>query len=100
MEKNSSCLNIRVTSNDQAKEEIDNKPRYEAVAQKWEEVAGSNRAVVVKGVEEKEIASLRSLIYDRFGSADVVVRSGQEESGSYFVAIMPRDGSRFLKTEG
>jgi hypothetical protein len=104
MEKNSSGLNLRVTSADQAKEEIDNKrrgpaSRYEAVAQKWKEVAGSNHAVVVKGLEEEEIASIRSLIYDRFGSADVVVRSGHDESGSCFVVIMPRDGSRFLKSK-
>lgn len=103
MEKDSSGLNLKVVGIDQAKEEIDDvrrgpASRYEAVVQKWKEVAGSDRAVVVTGLEEVEIASIRSLIYDRFGSADVVVRSGQDESGSYFAVIMPRYGTRFLKS--
>lgn len=76
---------------DEALEGREGTSKYEPVAEKYAEI-GDDEAMVIEGLEEKGVESLRNLLYGRFGKQNVSVKSVEQESGGYKAIVRNRQG--------
>lgn len=72
--------------------------RYEPVAQKWSEL-DQGESIVLSDLEKNDIQNLRNLLYRRFGKENVIVRSAQQEEGSFKAVIRAREGTEYLRND-
>jgi hypothetical protein len=73
--------------------------QYEPIAQKWSEV-GDDEAIVLSDLEKNDIQNLRNLLYRRFGKENVIVRSAQQEEGTYKAVVRAREEDEYLRNDG
>lgn len=72
--------------------------RYEPVAQRWSEI-DEDESIVLSDLEKNDIQNLRNLLYRRFGKENVIVRSAQQDDGSYKAVVRSREGGEYLREE-
>jgi len=94
---------MEITPTEEAKREISalaggRHSPYEPVARKWENT-GKDKSLVLSGLEKNDIQNLRTLLYRRFHKKNIIVRSAQQEDGTYKAVIRAREGAEYLPTD-
>lgn len=94
-------LQFDVTSTDDAEHQLraaddrNESSPFEAVAQKWKTI-DEDEALLLSGLTKDEVHRLRRLLYGRFQKINVLVRSSQQDDGSYKALVRARDGREYL----
>lgn len=97
-------IEMEVKSRDEAEQELSvlggrgRTSKYEPVAQKWSEL-DSDESIVLDGLSQNDIQNLRNLLYRRFGKENLIVRSAQQEDGTYKAVVRDREGNEYLREE-
>lgn len=74
--------------------------QYEPVAQEWENIDQEEESIFLSGLEKNDIQNLRNLLYRRFGKENVIVRSAQQDDGTFNAVVRAREGSEYLREDG
>lgn len=72
--------------------------RYEPVAQKWNDL-GEDESIVLSDLGKNDIQNLRNLLYRRFGKENVIVRSAQQDDGTFKAVVRAREGNEYLRND-
>lgn len=72
--------------------------QYEPIAQKWADV-GKDEAIVLTELAKNDIQNLRNLLYRRFGKENVIVRSAQQDDGTYKAVVRAREDNEYLRND-
>jgi hypothetical protein len=72
--------------------------QYEPIAQKWADV-GEDEAIVLAELAKNDIQNLRNLLYRRFGKENVIVRSAQQDDGTYKAVVRAREDNEYLRND-
>lgn len=70
--------------------------QYDPIARKYEKIA-DDEAVVVSNLTKNDIQNIRNLLYRRYGKEQVIVRSSQQEDGTYKAVVRDRIGDEYLR---
>lgn len=70
--------------------------KYEPVAQKWSDL-GEHEAIMLSDLEQNDVQNLRNLLYRRFGKENIIVRSAEQEDGTYKAVVRAREGGEYLR---
>lgn len=84
---------------------LDNRPSdfMEAVAQTWSLIDDesvtilSDEGIRISELEQNDIEDLRNVLYRQCGKKNVIVRSAQQEDGSYVAFIRSREDDTYLR---
>lgn len=68
---------------------------YEAVAQAWRTL-DEDEALLLSELTKEDVKRLRRLLYKRFGKINVLVRSVQQDDGTYKAVVRAREGREYL----
>lgn len=69
---------------------------YEPIAQKWSEI-GEDESIILSDLEKIDVRKIRDLLHRRFGREEVIVRSAEQENGTYKAVIRAREGGEYLR---
>lgn len=70
-------------------------PKYEAVAEAWRDL-DDGEALLLSDLARSDVQRLRRLFYKRFGKINVLVRSTQQDDGTYKAVVRAREGREYL----
>lgn len=70
--------------------------RYEPVAAKYAEL-DEGEALVLDELGKNDIQNMRNLLYRRFGKKNVIVRSAEQDDGTYKAVVREREGNEYLR---
>ena len=71
--------------------------KYQPVLDRWSEIDQSEEAIVLSGLGQGELQSLRSFLYDNIGKESVIVRSTQTDDGDYKAVVRERKNKEYLR---
>jgi hypothetical protein len=100
-----SDFNMETMSTGKAEKEVSTSrgrdSRFNEVGDTWESVEDKEeKSLVLSGLEEKDIQSLRNYMYRRFGKDEIIVRSAQQEDETYKAVIRTREEGEYLRENG
>ena len=71
--------------------------RYQPVVQKWKEINKDKEAIVLADLSENDVQNIRNLLYRRVGKENVIVRTAEQEDGTFKAVIRPREDDSYLR---
>ncbi|MBB4070617.1 hypothetical protein GGQ18_003233 [Salinibacter ruber] len=71
--------------------------RYQPVVQKWKEINKDEEAIVLADLSENDVQNIRNLLYRRVGKENVIVRTAEQEDGTFKAVIRPREDDSYLR---
>lgn len=94
---------MEVMPTEDAKREISRltggrRSRYEPIAEQWEET-GEDESIVLSELKENDIQNLRNLLYRRFDKKNIIVRSAEQEDGTYKAVVRSRIDGEYLPAD-
>jgi len=91
---------MEVKSKEEAKRELGaaraRSSKYEPIAETWREI-DDGETILLSGLEQNEIQSIRNLLYRRFGTENVIVRSARQDDDTYKALVREREGREYLR---
>jgi|APHM01.1.fsa_nt_gi hypothetical protein len=70
---------------------------YQPVALKYAEIE-KGEAIVLRELAQNDVQNLRNLLYRKFGKRNVIVRSSEQEDGTYTAVVREREGGEYLRS--
>ena len=71
--------------------------RYQPVVQKWREINKDKDAIVLADLSENDVQNIRNLLYRRVGKENVIVRTAEQEDGTFKAVVRPREDDSYLR---
>lgn len=71
--------------------------RYQPVVQKWKEINKDEEAIVLADLSEDDVENIRNLLYRRVGKENVIVRTAEQEDGTFKAVVRPREDDSYLR---
>ncbi len=71
--------------------------QYQPVVQKWKEINEDEEAIVLADLSENDVQNIRNLLYRRVGKENVIVRTAEQEDGTFKAVIRPREDDSYLR---
>lgn len=76
---------------------VDRISRYQPVVQKWKEINKDEEAILLADLSEDDVQNIRNLLYRRVGKENVIVRTAEQEDGTFKAVTRPREDDSYLR---
>jgi len=70
---------------------------YESVVQTWREIDKDEEAIVLADLSENDVQNIKALLHRRVGKENVIVRTAQQEDGTFKAVVRAREDNEYLR---